>query len=199
MNSVEIFEKILSHIDALLRYIAPGFVALFTLTALKGNTDLLQYHPTWAIIVLAALIGVTIYSLHTAVIVQVLGWVVIKLHLWKKDHSFVPDNYSTLTVFQVSFNLDTERWVRRWSRDERVRNLQMELDKWSAMLNFLYCSSYLLMLIPLYVMVSESKPISNWWHLFCIGVFMLFLAIISSFRIINRQFWMVKTYPQDPN
>lgn len=199
MSLVEMLEKLLSHIDALLRYIAPGFVALFTLMAVKANIDLFQYYPTWAIMVLAALIGVTIYSLHTAVIVQVLGWAVIKFHLWKKHHPFVPDNYSTLSVFRVSFNLDTERWLRRSSRDERVRNLQMELDKWSAMLNFLYCSSYLLIVIPLYLVDSQSKPISNWWHLFCIGVFMLFFAIISSFRIINRQFWIVKTYPQDPN
>ena len=197
----DILEKALSRIDTIMRYIAPGFVALFVLLTSAPNIHLFQnqsnsVYPTWAIVVAAALAGVLVYSVHTGAIVHGVALLIIPLHKRYLKYPEVSE-YRSKQSLNVMFDLDSERWLRRCSPHEEVRKIQGELDKWAAMLNFLYCSSYLMILIPSYLRFSYPSMVScYWWHLSCLGVLMLLFALISSFRIITRQFWALKTYPQ---
>lgn len=197
----DLLEKALSRIDTIIRYIAPGFVALFVILACATDIHLFQnqsnsVYPAWAIVVAAALAGVLVYSVHTGAIVHGVALLIIPLHKRYLKYPEISEHRSKRSV-NVMFDLDTERWLRRCSRYEEVRNIQDELDKWAAMLNFLYCSSYLMILIPLYFRFSHPSKVScYWWHLSCLGALMLLFALISSFRIITRQFWALKRYPQ---
>ena len=197
---VDVIDKILSRIDIILRYIAPGFVALFVLLASAPCIRLFQnqsVYPTWTVVLAAALVGVLVYSVHTGATVHGFAFLIIFLYKRYLKYPGVPDEYQSKRSINVMFDLDTERWLLRNSPDKKVQGIQSELDSWSAMLNFLYCSSYLIVLIPLYLRFSYPSEIScYWWHLFCLGVLTLIFALISSFRIITRQFWAVKTYPK---
>jgi len=198
----DLLEKALSRLDTIIRYIASGYVALFVLLTTATDIHLLQnpsnnVYPSWTIIVAAALAGILVYSAHTGAIIQGIG--LLMIYLRKSCPSYPKGNGPwPKGAVDVLFDLDTERWLRRCSHSEEVRKIQAELDRWAAMLNLLYCSSYLMIFIPLYLRLFHPGKIScYWWHLVCLGALMLFFALVSSFRIITRQFWTLERYPRD--
>jgi len=191
------FEEILSHLGTFLRYIAPGFVALaVVLAVMQCSRAIIHNYPEWVIIAGAALAGVIIYSMHTGSIVRLWAIIIIFLHVkWPRSGSFSKNSKKLQgkSLSRLMFDLDTERWKRRASKDRVAKQIQKEMDTWANMLNFLYCSSYYVAVIPLclrWLQPALTQP--YWGYVSILGVVMFFSALYSSYRIINREFWALK-------
>jgi len=199
----EITESVLSRLDAVLRYIAPGFVALFVVVAVQNGLD---SHWTnafggsvWPAVLLAALLGVMVYSIHTSIIVRVIWFVIVLFHRilpwsWWIPERFQRDFQTKMSTGRVMFDLDTERWQRRASDDREVKAVQGELNKWAAMLNYLYCSSYPAILLPI-LLKCNGVAKGNWCLVLGVGIMLLLCAVISDWRITLREFWAADKYP----
>lgn len=98
-------------------------------------------------------------------------------------------------TWDIMWELDTQRWKRRASDDEEIKSVQKELDKWGAFLNFLYCSSYATILVPIFIRWFRSEQTQGyWWKVSVFGSFILIFALISEWRETNREFWASKCY-----
>jgi len=196
-----VVDSVFSSLENILRYIAPGFVALFILIFVENSFSPFQHgpnsrYPDWVNIIIAVITGFLIYSIHKSVFAHIFWRIVISLQRHLTKQRWVPDSYRLKSTAQIMFDLDTERWKRRASNDKEVLSIQKELDKWSSMLNFLYCSSYPMILIPLGTKCMCPNFVNPCWlYLFCTGLVVLLFALISECRITIREFWAVKTYP----
>ncbi len=71
------FDKAMSHLESILRYIAPGFVALLLVLVVFPNhnpfgSELDEEYVAWAAVIAAALGGMLIYSVHSMIIDRIL-------------------------------------------------------------------------------------------------------------------------------
>ena len=198
-------DKVVSSLGTILRYIAPGFVALFCLSTVSLEFSVFEVDgvQAWAVVVGASLVGVMIYAVHNGVFIRGIWWpLIVWLHLKKKKHPFMPDRYKDKSVRDVMWELDTERWKRRSSVDTEVKTIQAQFDKWAELLNFMYCSSYAMIGLPFYTELMAclnlicSKGIKSCrWAIPAVGLFILFCALISEYGITKRALWAAKEYP----
>jgi len=180
----EVAEKILAHIGTVLRYVAPGFVALFVLVGLDTKLTKSLWTGSGSLplvaVLLAAVLGFGIYSVHKA-IPLLSSSLILCLH-----RRFG----RTATVC-----LDRERWLRRSSDDPQVKGVQEELDRWSAMINFLYCSGYSMIFLPLIIERIQQITLESRNLTMLLGFGLLVCAWISDFRETRHEFWALEEYP----
>jgi hypothetical protein len=188
----ELIESVFSRLETLLRYIVPGFVALFVIEVLfQGSSHSLligsQEYPPWSVIIAFSLIGILIYAIHQNLVVRITNLAIVYFHL-KVDKFEKKSGPEELKVNRVIIDLDNERWIRRYSDDKRTAAVQAALNGWAAMLNLLYCTSYVMILIPIYVSVIYPDEVSKyWWHILVLGILLLIIALASDWRLVYRE------------
>jgi len=195
----DVVDKVLSHFETMLRYVASGFVTIFFI---KGAG--LRFEPfcgiseklyPWAVVIGAILLGIAIYAVNSAVLVPVIWW---RFFVWQyrvRRYPWIPSEYKNYPVSDLMYNLVTQRWLRRASKNRNVKCIQNELDKWSAMLNYLYCSSYPIIVVAICLKIQESKFTLKFWIILLVGLFLLFCALISDCRITDYEFRTWRAYP----
>jgi len=194
-------------IGDLLRYVAPGFVALFVWAVVvekkaDGGGDIAGGgYSIWALAAVAAVCGFLIYALHVCFVGRVF-WrpLILWMHLGKEQHRWISAEQRKAAKAGLDgllLELSVSRLQRRVSDDAEVRAVQKGLDKWAAMLNFLYCSSYAMIVIPLLVMCPKTEVTESAWADFVIilGVVCLVAALASDHIRVWRDLWAAATYP----
>jgi len=194
-------------IGALLRYVAPGFAALFVWAVVvekkaNGCGDIAGGgYSTWALAAVAAACGFLIYALHVCFMGRVF-WrpLILWMHLSKEQHRWISAEQRKAAKAGLDgllLELSVSRLQRRVSDDAEVRAVQKGLDKWAAMLNFLYCSSYAMIVVPLLVMCPQTEVTESAWADFVIilGVVCLVAALASDHMRAWRDLWAAATYP----
>jgi|GEM_PF-1853957 len=222
MNGVSsAIEGLFAHLGNVLRYIAPGFVAVLVVWAIKAELNraiIPRAHPVLSIflephqvsslpdnvffplvLLIAILTGLAIYALHTGAIVR-LFWLFIVFFLtlrMNNNRERLTNILGTSRALDVMFRLDAQRLLRRASDDKSEgKSIQNEIDKWASMLNFLYCSSYSMILVPVYFFGFRFWNFQgNVKLIFYAGLFVLGCALVSEYMITNREIWAVERYP----
>jgi hypothetical protein len=197
----ELIAKLLSGLGAILRYIAPGFVALLVAIWVDKCFEPFKTAGYGAILVGASLAGFFIYSIHTGFLVRPLWCLIVLLHK-KCKHLECLNECSQLyeedkeeSAWKIMWELDTQRWKRRGSGDKKIKAVQRELDKWSELLNFLYCSGYATIFVPILIKCFRSEHTEEYWlKVAAFGVVILVFALISEWRETNRELWTSKWY-----
>ncbi|MCF7982492.1 MAG: hypothetical protein K9K86_10940 [Pseudomonadales bacterium] len=185
-DAVEVIDRLLSHLGTILRYIAPGFAALFVACSVFPGTRSFLSSASPAIVVLGMLLGPTIYGVHSGALVR-LFWYPITCLLHKKKLA---------VIFKTMSELDDQRWLRRASEEHEVLSIQREMDRWAAMLNFLYCLSYTMILIPATAKISQRCSASSNWLIILLGGFVvLAAAIVSDYQICGKEIRLSDQYP----
>ena len=194
-------DSILARLETLLRYVASGFIALFVLSITHTCFTPLATtqnggYPPWVIVVAAALTGIIIYAVHTGVIVRFLWWrIVVCMHLRLLNHPWMPTDRSKKAK-DIIWELDTARWRRRGVQNPEILAVQRELDKWSSLLNYTYCSSYPMIIITILIKIIHPDQTSpHWEFLLVLGLVLLLFALFSDYKITERELWAIKTYP----
>lgn len=193
----EIFDRM----SALLRYIAPGYVAILVAGFVR-DIDLKNISDNscifWAIVVIGILSGVLVYAIHMCILTRIV-W--CPMFFWLMQFSPFKKHCpyrGTEKAFALSILLDEQRWLRRFSKKPEDKAIQKELDNWGAMQSFLYCSSYAMLLTPILLNWILNDPVL-WGDILrfgFMGIIVLFLALISDFRHANRELWANQRYPQ---
>ena len=201
IDANDIVAKLFSHLEEVLRYIAPGFVALFIIALMYNPFSFAdEKFPVWAIVTIAALSGFIIYGVSTSVFNRICWWVITFLYCCVFHKGDISEAEKHKSIIASMFELDTQRWLRRASEEPQVRSIQAQIDKWSAMLNFLYSTSYLMILLPLclhgLLQYSDEPCLVNKWFLITLlGLFILICALISEYGMTKREFWAKTVYP----
>jgi hypothetical protein len=208
-----VIDSVLSRLETILRYIAPGFVALFAAILIVPDFNPFQDGTNagcepWVASLGAVLGGVAIYSIHTSSVGRVFYRIAMwfhhrqSVHARERDSYYTPESFETRSVTGAMFDLDSERWRRRTIGNEETNRIQKELDKWGTLLNFLYCTSYPFMLIPFLVWlgtkiawVGPNYLTPRWWVWMLVGALLLVFGVMSDYNIIKREFWAMRTYP----
>jgi len=206
---MEKIDKVLSNLGTILRYLASGFVAAFVTIWVDKCFDPLKLagnsgYPSWAVPVGAGLVGIFVYAVHKGVVARLLWALVVwshnraplnrlsKLELLKK----VLGEKVPQRTWAMMWDLDSQRWKRRASSDDEVKSVQRELDTWSELLNFLYCSAYITIVVPILVRILHTAQAKEyWWTVSCFGCLIMVFALISDWRESNREFWACDEYP----
>jgi len=188
------FDRLLSGLETVLRYIAPGFATLFIVAAVVPASRPFLSSGEPAVVVLGMLLGPAIYGVHTGFLLRILWPLVICVILsWR--HGWQGAN-----VRETMRDLDRQRWLRRASKDEEARAMQREMDKWAAMLNYLYCLSYLLILIPLLalLLLTESTDVNRDTARAVVfgGIFVLAATFWSEFGMSRKEMELADDYPE---
>ncbi|WAC08902.1 MAG: hypothetical protein OS130_06895 [Thermodesulfobacteriota bacterium] len=221
MNDVFLaIDRLFAQLGNVLRYIAPGFVAVLVVWAIKA-----EYHPAappgshpvlsiilkppqavslpdnvffTLVLLIAILTGLAIYALHTGSIVRFFGFLIVFSYTIRRadNREKLTKRLGTIRAWEVIFQLDSQRLLRRAAPDKEVGSIQIEIDKWASMLNFLYCSSYFMIIVPLYFCWFRNCSFQgNLRLIFYAGLFVLVCSLISECRITNREIWAVDRYP----
>jgi hypothetical protein len=69
-ETVEAIDRLISHLGTLLRYVAPGFAALYVTAAVIRETRQFLSLGSSAVVVLGLLFGPIIYGIHTSALVR---------------------------------------------------------------------------------------------------------------------------------
>lgn len=199
-NAADAIDRLISHLNTLLRYIASGFVGLLFIVGanLKFNPFLEVCDKNLRIsliLVSVVLSGIIIYAVHTGVLVQLMWYRGIVWVYKIRRHSWIPLQHAGNQVKELMYNLATQRWLRRASQESDTLTLQREMDRWAAMLNFLYCSSYPIILVSIWVF-KEYGLSPKFWYILGTGIFILLCALISDYRLTGREFRTWKEHPQ---
>lgn len=185
-DAAEAIDRLLSHLGTVLRYIAPGFAALFVVAAVVPDSRPFLSSGSPAVVVLGMLLGPTIYAIHTGAVLRLLWFLIVWLHKKEKP----------ARVWNTMSQLDDQRWLRRASEEGEIQAIQGEMDKWAAMLNLLYCLSYIMILIPLAVKISQRCRVSSGWIIILLGgLVVLAVTLFSEYRITGKEIWLTKQYP----
>jgi hypothetical protein len=195
----DVVDKVLSHFETMLRYVASGFVTIFFIKVAG-----LRFEPfcgiseklyPWAVVIGAILLGIAIYAVNSAVLVPVIWW---RFFVWQykvRRYTWIPSEYKNYPVSDLMYNLVTQRWLRRASENRNVKCIQNELDKWSAMLNYLYCSSYPAIVVAFWSALHEQKFGAKFGIILGAGIVLLLCALISDYRITAYEFRVRTEYP----
>ena len=77
-DAIAAMDRLLSHLGTILRYIAPGFAALFVVSAVVPCTRPFLSSGSPAVVVLGMLLGLTIYAVHTGALVRLLWFFIFR-------------------------------------------------------------------------------------------------------------------------
>jgi hypothetical protein len=132
--------KIISSIEDVLRYVAPGFVGMALVVAAFGGSrsDIESLvSDRWTVLVVGAVLtGVILNSCHVAILEDLFCGVIIKAFWCVRTLKNKPVEGVDL------LSMEWERELRRTSKERLPRHFQKRHDGLGATLTFLYCSSY---------------------------------------------------------
>ncbi|HQU83103.1 MAG TPA: hypothetical protein PKY59_08270 [Pyrinomonadaceae bacterium] len=170
----ETLKEVVEYVGIIIRYTASGFIGLLILliaeipTSEKLN-EFVKSFP-WAFLVIAIIIGLTMYSIHHTVLDALFNRLSIKFN-GRKDNLY---------------QLKKARRKRRASNEIR----QKDMDSTFSLLNYLYCSSYLFIIIPLFTKMLGvwQNQLIKWWYVLGTGVFLLLVTFYGDFCITKEEF-----------
>ena len=170
----ETLKEVIEYVGIIIRYTASGFIGLLVLivaeipTSEKWN-ELIKSYP-WIFLVIAIVIGLTMYSIHHTVLDALFNRLSIRANKRKDD----------------LYQLKKARRERRASNEER----QKDMDSTFSLLNYLYCSSYLFISIPIFTCILGlwKNPLIKWWYVSVIGVLLLLVTFYGDFCITKEEF-----------
>lgn len=188
MNLGEALIRILDSFDRILRYIAPGFVALFVfmfvsqpLNLFDGWIDPASVVPV--VCICAALAGCAIYGIHTAVMIPLFWGAILFVKLRSNSG-------------EEMMRQDIQRWLRRTGKNAEAKAVQDQLDRWSALQHYLYCSSYSMIAIPLFFKWNRGERLTTLaTSILVLGVVTLCSAIFSEHRLTDRERLLTQKFP----
>ena len=187
-------DRLFSHLGTILRYFAPGFAALFVVLVIFPGSRPFLLSGSPPVVVLGMLLGVAIYGVHTGAVIRLL-WVPLIIFFYKIFHWQNP-----LLAYKTMFQLDEQRWLRRVSKGGEIGAIQSQMDHWAAMLNFLYCLSYAMILIPFGDKIYPLWCVSSYRDIVLLGGFVVLVAaLISEIFIISKEIRLTQQYPKWPN
>lgn len=104
----------------------------------------------------------------------------------------------------ILFSMANQTYLRIISKNELLVSLQNQVEKRLALLNFLYCSCYQIVVITLYFSITKPVDLSDLTSDDTIRVYILFLfaglILYSAFRfnvrICGREMWLIENFPQ---
>jgi hypothetical protein len=178
MSVAEGIDKILSWLGTLLRYIAPGFVFLI-FARIAGFTWYGGLNEK-ELVVGGILIGVLLYAIQSNFLSSFLWYRIIIFLLnrrWRLDEDLKVNQWPRNTMKHLDFS----RWRRRGSENKEIQSIQKEMDKWGALLNFLYCSAYAAIII-FFIALAENQISKGAKLDLGIGIFLLLCAVTSEYR-----------------
>lgn len=184
-DAAEAIDRLLSQLGTVLRYIAPGFAALLVVAATIPDSRPFLLGGSPAVVVLGMLLRPAIYGVHTGAVLRLLWFPVVWLHKRKWPGA----------ILREMSELDNQRWLRR-AGDQEAKEMQAEMDKWSAMLNFMYCLSYTMVLIPLAAKMIEHWSVSSEARIVLGGGLVVLSATLASeWRITGKEIEFAGRYP----
>lgn len=205
-GAAEAIDRLLSQLGTLLRYVAPGFAAIYVIAAVIPRSQEFLIPVSPQVVVLGMLLGFAIYALHTALLLRIWWFPIVcfrQKEWWKCKWICKKCD----PIWKEMSRLDYQRWKRRASEeDDEVLSMQKEMDKWAAMQHFLYCLSYSMILIPLWARVyaepnSEPKSERVWdfemsrCAILLGGCLVFIVALISEYRITGIEERLCDDYP----
>jgi hypothetical protein len=220
MNEIK---SIADYLNILLRYVIAGVVTVLVLCYADDQCNAFFYNiillSPWLIFAIACMLGLMIYSVHQALFdwlfhvlciriykirhevptdleVQIKEW----LKLVRKDKNI---RGKSTSVYNMRFELFNQTYLRRASTNNQALSIQAEMDKKLALLNFLYCATYSLLLSPLILYVKyhfiDGHQISQMFQydfhlyrlqgIFICGLISLSAALLFDYRTTKREIW----------
>ena len=202
----EAIEAALARLDTLLRYVAPGFVAVGVFLVVFPDAEPFWHGDLatafWPWLVVACLWGVIIYGLHATLCHLLVSPLFVAWHRRRSKKGKIDRLFEKKGVLETCIELDIQRWQRRHLPDEKEA-FQQELDKWAGLLNFLYCCSYSFLVLPCIANVRHSASDNGSWDLwlFLLGLLLLVVALVSDWRITGREMHFMRHFrgwPESP-
>ena len=185
-DAANAIDRLFSHLGTVLRYIAPGFAALFVVAAVIPDSRKFLFSESPAVVVLGMLLGPIIYGIHKGAVSRLLWFLIV--WLYKKEKPAL--------IRETMSQLDDQRWLRRAREEKEIKAIQGEMDKWAAMLNLLYCLSYMMILIPLTTKFFHLATVSSCWDEVLIAGFVVLVAtLFSEYRITKKEIQYAEKYP----
>lgn len=185
-DTAEAIDRLLSHLGTLLRYVAPGFAALYVTAAVIPDARPFLSSGSSAVVVLGMILGPTIYGIHTSALVRPLWFAMVWFRMKEKP----------ALIRETMSKLDEQRWLRRASKEPQIQSIQEEMDKWGSIQNFLYTLSYVMILIPGMAKIGKLCSVSSAWWMFLLGgCFVLIVTLISENRMILKEIDLAEKYP----
>ena len=177
----------LESIQKFLRYVAPGFVFLGLVAFIYPSAlDFLEASPVIAA-TLGLLAGVTLNSLHVALIEDLIAFLIYTLYRrLPLLNRLLLEDMRTLDAMQIWREIEEQRLRRRYSADGPAQRFQSNNDSLAATLTFLYCSSYPGFLVAIF-QVSRGEVVD----LLALGsavVFLLF-GLACDVRYVQLELW----------
>ena len=169
-------------IEEILRYVAPGFVAVgFLLIAFP---DYQHYFPTitvgheYVLLIMALLFGVVLNSCHSALFEDWWCWVVVACQC------------RTLKAHQKMRTLEEKREVRRTKTPE-LAAFQARHDRHGATLTFLFCASY-----PAFVIAGYQlwKGLDVQWPILVAGILFFVCGVASDWKYTRTDLWAANDF-----
>jgi hypothetical protein len=214
-----------------LRYIASGFITFAVLSFLNWEIwqDFLNgsEYVTLFYLLFIIILGILNYAIHIAFLDKLFYRLVIYLYFrCHKIPEIITDSISEwdekTTINgslkkpsskkpyskKISFVLFSQTYLRKISEKNSVRGIQSEIDKRLALLMFLYCSSYSLIIIPVLYLIKHKicehtfpdSDFCTFWikilSLIGFGVFVLIIGLTFDKRILKREIWALEYFPQ---
>lgn len=189
-DTAEAIDRLISHLGTILRYIAPGFAALYVTAGVFPEAQPFLSSGSSTVVVLGLILGPIIYGIHTSALVRPLWFLMVWFRRKEKP----------ALIRKTMSKLDEQRWLRRASKEPQIQSIQGEMDKWGSMQNFLYTLSYVLILIPGIAKIAnpyfDYSVSSAWWVFLLGGCFVLIVTLISEDRMISREIEFAEKYPE---
>ena len=193
-------ERLLQSTETLLRYVAPGFVAMIVVAVSDRSKAPEWYnHVTanpWLGVLLAVLAGFLIYAAHRALLEDLTCMVTVAVLRRVFPHE-VPSALTKASSYEIVQSLPKEHLKRRASGDPFPNDVQRDLDSLGATLSFLFCSSYAAIGIPLLMVTTSDLLAMDGLRAFVFvsGFVLLLLAFACDVRYMRLDLWAMREHP----
>jgi hypothetical protein len=216
-------KSIADYLNILLRYVIAGIVTVLVLCYADDQCNAFFHKiillSPWLLFAIACMLGLLIYSVHQALF----DWLfhVLCIRIYKIRHEVPADLEGQIkawlklvrkdknirdkskSVYNMRFELFNQTYLRRASKNNQTLCIQGEMDKKLALLNFLYCATYSLLLSPILLYVKYhfidghqiSQMFQYGFHLYRLqGIFIcgqisLSAALLFDYRTTKREIW----------
>jgi hypothetical protein len=205
----------LDFFKAMVRYIASGFISIFIFQYLRNdqmNWWFAGNDINWPIVVFAAITGITIYSIHTALLDDIF----YRLSLWylvrkkKNRATYLPTDFKDTIISDkktepkkisfIMFSLTTSRFTKSGEDDPYSKAVNSRLEHLFALLVFLYTSSYPLIVLPIAFVLKKAAQNKvneivfsfNFVLIFVMGLLLITSGFFLDLKITQRELFNLK-------
>lgn len=216
---MESLQKVLDYFQLLVRYIVSGFTFIIALALLNKNeltnyADSLFIVSPWILVATAMILGILTYAIHQALFDRLFYRICIWIYKWNNDiptelETQIKETYLSkkkpdkIKNKHIRFALFTQTYLRRNAKDPIVLGIQKEMDTKFALLNFMYCTVYALLMATLVTITCNqgNTSITTFSTTQCTfslisAIAIWCVAIIYDYNITLREMWTVKSYFQ---